>query len=188
MLVILFFLITVPILEIAIFIQAGGWFGLWPTIFIVIVTAMVGSWLIRQQGRAILYQAQNQINQGKMPMMSLLSGICLLVAGAFLITPGFLTDALGFLLLVPTIRLYFGQWVLRILFSHLRFDVASEGIDPHAAQRETNTKFRTKGRFFDDETAHASGNERANTNDHKDQKKTNATIKPNVVDIDYDAS
>ena len=105
-----------------------------------------------------------------------------------LITPGFLTDALGFLLLVPTIRLYFGQWVLRKLFSHLRFDVASEGIDPHAVQRETNTKFRTKGRFFDDETTQASGNERANTNDNKDKKKTNATIKPNVVDIDYDAS
>ena len=161
---ILFLLITVPIIEIVIFILAGNWLGLWPTILLIIITALAGSWLIRQQGRAILFEAQKQINHGHMPVASLLSGLCLLVAGIFLVTPGFLTDVIGFLLLIPTMRIYFGQWVLAKLFSHLRFGVANN------AAHATSDTFLLK------------------RSSSREKNKTHATIKSNVVDIDYDAS
>jgi UPF0716 protein FxsA len=84
--------IGVPLIEIALFIQVGDFIGLWPTIAIVIATAMAGTALIRQQGLNTLKRAQQEMAAQRLPMRELFNGVCLLFAGAMLLTPGFLTD------------------------------------------------------------------------------------------------
>jgi UPF0716 protein FxsA len=111
---ILFFIfIVVPIIEIAIFIQAGDWFGLGPTLFCIVLTAFIGITLIRQQGLSTLYKAQQKMNSGEIPAIEMIEGLMIAVAGAFLITPGFFTDSLGFLLLLPLFRQFLVKYVLR---------------------------------------------------------------------------
>ena len=88
--------IAVPIAEIAIFIQAGERFGLWPTLGLVILTAILGTTLLRYQGSKALHRVQESLNRGEMPIGEVFTGLCLLVAGALLLTPGFLTDGVGF--------------------------------------------------------------------------------------------
>ncbi len=99
--------VVVPIIEIILFIQAGDWIGLGPTLVMILLTAVIGVSLLRQQGLSTLYKAQEKMNQGEIPAMEMLEGIMLAVAGALLITPGFFTDAIGFLLLIPPLRRYF---------------------------------------------------------------------------------
>jgi len=104
--------VAMPIIEIAVFIQAGELIGLWPTIGIVILTAVVGTSLMRAQGLQTLARAQAQMDQGEMPIGELFDGICILVAGVLLLTPGFVTDTMGFLLLVPPLRRAVGAGVI----------------------------------------------------------------------------
>jgi len=100
----LFAFIAVPVVEIAVFIQVGGLIGLWPTIATVILTAVIGTTLLRRQGISILFRIQENLEANRMPVQELFDGICLVLAGALLLTPGFVTDALGFLLFVPPLR------------------------------------------------------------------------------------
>lgn len=102
LLFLLFFL--VPILEIYILIQVGSEVGALITILLVVLTALLGAWLLRLQGLSTLARMRRSLAQGELPATSLLEGVMLLVAGALLLTPGFFTDALGFLLLVPVLR------------------------------------------------------------------------------------
>jgi len=103
-LLILITMITVPIIEIAVFIKAGDLIGLWPTIGSVILTAIIGSFLLRQQGLATLVRVRESMDAGRLPVNELFDGLCLLVAGALLLTPGFVTDGVGLLLFVPPFR------------------------------------------------------------------------------------
>jgi UPF0716 protein FxsA len=96
--------IGVPLLEIAVFIQVGGWIGLGWTLALVILTAVLGTWQLRAQGLATLMRAREQIDHGALPARELFDGACLLVAGALLLTPGFVTDSAGFLLFFPPVR------------------------------------------------------------------------------------
>jgi UPF0716 protein FxsA len=96
--------VAIPIVEIAVFIQVGGWIGLWPTLGVVVLTAIVGTWLLRLQGLAVLRNIRAQLDRGQMPAAELFDGACLLVAGVLLLTPGFVTDACGLLLFVPGVR------------------------------------------------------------------------------------
>jgi UPF0716 protein FxsA len=96
--------IGVPLLEIAVFIEVGGVLGLWPTLALVVLTAMLGTWQLRAQGLATLMRARQQFERGALPARELFDGACLLVAGALLLTPGFVTDAAGFLLFFPPVR------------------------------------------------------------------------------------
>jgi UPF0716 protein FxsA len=107
--------IGVPLIEIALFIQVGGFIGLWPTIAIVITTALVGTALIRRQGLNTLQRAQQEMDAQRLPVRELFDGICLIFAGAMLLTPGFLTDTVGFVLLVPPLRALLGRYVWRAL-------------------------------------------------------------------------
>ena len=107
--------IAVPVIEIALFIQVGGWIGLWPTIAIVIVTAFAGTSLLRLQGLAVLQRVQESLGRNELPVGEVFNGLCLLVAGVLLLTPGFFTDALGFLLFVPAFRRIAGMAVWRWL-------------------------------------------------------------------------
>jgi UPF0716 protein FxsA len=96
--------IVTPLAEIAVFIQVGGWLGLWPTLALIVLTAVVGTWILRWQGLGLLDRARRQLDRGVPPVFEVFSGLCLLVAGALLLTPGFITDAVGALLLVPPFR------------------------------------------------------------------------------------
>lgn len=97
--------IAVPLIEIALFIQVGGFLGLWPTLLIVVVTAIIGTFLVRQQGLQTLNQLRSQLRDVRDPTETLAHGAMILFSGALLLTPGFFTDAVGFLLLVPAFRL-----------------------------------------------------------------------------------
>ncbi len=120
--------IGVPLVEIALFIQVGGFIGLWPTIAIVIATAMAGTALIRRQGLNTLRRAQREMDAQRLPVRELFDGVCLLFAGAMLLTPGFLTDAAGFVLLAPPLRRLLGNYIWRALQNSrgIRFEMAGE--------------------------------------------------------------
>lgn len=96
--------LAVPIVEIALFIQVGGWIGLWPTLAIVVVTALLGTFLVRAQGALALAQLRGSFQNLQDPSEPLAHGAMILIAGALLLTPGFFTDAVGFSLLVPQVR------------------------------------------------------------------------------------
>ena len=107
--------IAVPLLEIALLIKAGDSFGFWPTLSIVIFTAILGTVMLRWQGMAVMSRAEQTLREGGMPVESVADGVFLLLAGAFLLTPGLLTDGIGFALLVPQIRRWLGTKILRAL-------------------------------------------------------------------------
>lgn len=96
--------LVVPVLEIALFVFVGGRIGLGPTLAIVVLTAVIGSWLVAHQGSRTWLEFQTQLARGELPAAPLAHGAMILVAGALLLTPGFLTDLVGFALLVPAVR------------------------------------------------------------------------------------
>ncbi len=123
--------IATPIIEIAVFIEVGGQIGLWPTIGIVILTAVVGTALLRQQGISVLFRIKENLEADRIPVRELFDGVCLVVAGALLLTPGFVTDAIGFLLFIPPVRqvvaTYIGKQVLARAEVHIRTQQNSRG-------------------------------------------------------------
>jgi len=129
--------VTVPIIEIALFIQIGGEIGLLSTLGIVIATAFLGTFLVRKQGLSALSQFKNNVETLENPIAPLAHGIMILLAGALLLTPGFFTDAVGFSLLVPNIRIWLFERVKqRILHSQngFSFTHARTGGAKHSSQ------------------------------------------------------
>ena len=102
--ILLLLFIGVPLVEIYFLIKVGGWLGAIPTVFLVVFTAMLGVLLLRFQGVTTLRRVQDTLARGEVPAVPMLEGALLLVAGALLLTPGFVTDAIGFLLLIPPLR------------------------------------------------------------------------------------
>ena len=102
--------IIVPIIEIALFIQVGGWLGLWPTLLIVVLTALAGTMLLRSQGMAALARLNDSLNTGQNPVDPIVHGAMILAAGLLLLTPGFFTDGVGFALLIPPVRATLIRW------------------------------------------------------------------------------
>jgi UPF0716 protein FxsA len=96
--------LLVPLIEIALFIQVGGAIGLWPTLGIVVLTAIAGTWLVRSQGSQAIARLRRSFDELRDPTDQLAHGAMILFSGALLLTPGFFTDAVGFALLVPGIR------------------------------------------------------------------------------------
>jgi len=125
--------IVVPLAEIAVLIEVGGWIGLGPTLALIILTAVVGTWMLRHQGVAVLRRAQQQMQQGSMPIVEVFEGFCLVIAGALLLTPGFLTDTAGALLLLPPVRASLYRRVRHQLEEQVRAGAAgarpAEGVD-----------------------------------------------------------
>ena len=110
--IILLLFIAVPIIEIGLFIQVGGFIGLWPTISLVLVTAFVGASLVRSQGIQTLMTVQQRVQQGEIPAQQILEGVLLAVAGVLLLTPGFMTDILGMAVLLPIPRQKLAAYLL----------------------------------------------------------------------------
>jgi UPF0716 protein FxsA len=121
--------IIVPLIEIGLFIQVGGAIGLWPTLLIVVLTAILGTWLVKAQGAVALGQLRGSFSQHTDPTESLAHGAMILIAGVLLLTPGFFTDALGFALLTPPFR--------RAAFAYLRKRINVQGFSagPQGAPR-----------------------------------------------------
>ena len=101
-----------PIIEMYLLIEVGGYIGAWPTIGLVMITAVIGVALLRIQGLATLTRGVGRLNQGELPAREMVEGLLLAVAGALLLTPGFVTDFVGFLLLAPPTRLLIAERVL----------------------------------------------------------------------------
>lgn len=121
--------LAVPLIEIALFIQVGGAIGLWPTLAIVVLTAILGAWLVRMQGALAIGQLRSSFSRLDDPTEPLVHGAMILIAGALLLTPGFFTDAVGFALLMPPVR--------RAVFKYLqkrvhveRFEMGPDGPRP----------------------------------------------------------
>jgi len=110
--ILLLLFIFVPIIEIGLFIQVGGYLGLWPTIALVLITAFVGASLVRSQGIQTLLSVQNRLQQGELPAQQIFEGVMLAVSGVLLLTPGFMTDALGMLVLLPVPRAAIAKYLM----------------------------------------------------------------------------
>ena len=110
-LILLFLFIFVPIIEISLLINVGRSIGGLNTIAFVIFTAVLGAYLVKQQGIATVQNVQNELNSGRIPAMQMAEGVALLFAGAVLLTPGVMTDAIGFALLTPPLRRGLIRWV-----------------------------------------------------------------------------
>lgn len=116
-LIILALFIGIPVIEIAILIEIGGFIGVWLTIAIIISTAIAGTILLKIQGLSVLALAEQSIREGRPPVDMVIHGVFLLIAGVLLLTPGFATDAIGFALFVPPLRGWLGRTLIRALLA-----------------------------------------------------------------------
>lgn len=99
-----FLLLAIPLAEIAAFVVIGGQIGVWATLGMVFLTAIIGSFLLRWQGIGLFNRINAEMRSNRIPGRDLVHGVMILVAGILLLTPGFVTDSLGFLLFVPAVR------------------------------------------------------------------------------------
>ena len=105
----------VPFIELTLLIEIGSHIGTLNTIMIVIITGIIGAFMARLAGFAVLMKIQDNLREGIFPKDELFDGVLILISGAFLITPGLLTDALGFFLLIPFGRLVVKKWLKEII-------------------------------------------------------------------------
>lgn len=103
--------VAIPLIEIGLFIQVGGLIGLWPTLAIVVITAVLGTSLMRAQGAVAMGRIRNSFREMRDPAEPLAHGAMILLSGALLLTPGFFTDAMGLLLLIPQVRTAAFHWL-----------------------------------------------------------------------------
>ena len=109
----LFFVFTaMTLLEVYVLMSVGSWLGAEVTIGIIILTAFIGSYLVRNQGLQTVQKLQARLALGEMPGLEIVEGIMLLICGVLLVTPGFVTDGLGLLVLTPTFRTHFAQLMM----------------------------------------------------------------------------
>ena len=113
LLVVLF--LVVPFVELFVIIQVGQAIGALPTIAVLVLISVVGAWLVKREGLGVLRRAQARMRSGEVPGSELTDGVLILFAGALLLTPGFLTDVLGILLLLPPVRAGMRQGATRAL-------------------------------------------------------------------------
>ena len=114
---------TVTLLELALIIEVGRYLGVITTIFFILFTAVVGAYLAQTQGLNILNRIQFELQQGRLPSDELLEGLLVLVGGILLLTPGFLTDALGFLCILPFSRYWLREKLKKYFRQRLKFEI-----------------------------------------------------------------
>ncbi|HET7627802.1 MAG TPA: FxsA family protein [Bacillales bacterium] len=113
------FFIVVSAAEIGLFILSGNLIGVWATLALIVLTGILGASMAKKQGSEVLKAARMQLRHGQVPGEALLDGICILIGAVLLITPGFLSDTCGFLLLVPKTREYgkaaMQKWIKKMI-------------------------------------------------------------------------
>ena len=100
--------VAIPLVELYFLIKVGAEIGAFPTLFLTLFTAMLGAWMVRHQGFATLNRVRESIQRGEVPALEMMEGAVLLICGFMLLLPGFITDAVGFVLLIPPLR----RWLL----------------------------------------------------------------------------
>ncbi len=110
--VIFLLVLIIPFVEIYLLLKVGNLIGALPTILLVVSTAVAGAWLLRQQGFATFQKLQENLRQGVIPAYEMIEGPIILVGGALLLTPGFITDLLGFVCLIPQLRKKIAKYVI----------------------------------------------------------------------------
>ncbi len=142
--------IGIPLIEIALFVIVGDRIGVLWTIIIVIATAIAGTSMLRMQGAGALANARNAMESGQLPVESVADGIFLLIAGILLLTPGFLTDFIGFLLFIPGLRHRIGRAIWQKLAASGKIDVRTRGGNQHGPGGFSNGPV-IDGEIIDDE-------------------------------------
>ena len=141
--------IVVPIIEIYLLISVGSVIGVLPTIGLIILTAVIGTYLLRAQGLATVRKLQNTLADGQPPTEALLEGILLLMGGALLLTPGFFTDAIGFACLIPASRQLLARWMSRHV-QPVQFQQHPSQRSSRSQHSQTNTTIEGEYRREDD--------------------------------------
>ena len=116
-----------PLLELYILIQVGGWLGALPTIAACVFTAVLGALLLKQQGLKTITRVQARLNHGELPATEMIEGVILLSCGVFLLTPGFFTDSIGFACLVPPFRRWLATGLLKHAFMQMTANASVNG-------------------------------------------------------------
>lgn len=129
--------VLVPIAEIATFITVGGALGLVPTLIAILATAVIGSFLVRQQGLRLLAEIRTEMEANRLPGRQLVQGAMILVAGILLLTPGFVTDSFGFLLLFPPTR--------AIMYSFIASRITLDTVVKHAQASPSSANGNASG-------------------------------------------
>jgi len=137
-------LLVVPLVEIAAFIVIGGQIGVATTLILILVTAIIGTMLLRRQGLAIVLQIRQELEANRIPARQLADGAMIAVAGILLLTPGFVTDAIGFLLFVPAFRGFVWRQIGK------RLDITAS-----PAQRHPDIVELEKSEYSDDGDPHS---------------------------------
>jgi len=119
--------VILPIAEIGLLIEVGDRIGTLNTVGFVVLTALIGSLMLRHQGLSTLFRARARIEGGELPLEEMLEGICLAVGGALLVTPGFITDIIGFTCLVPGTR----RWLVNIIKRKVTLHAVSSVQETH---------------------------------------------------------
>ena len=121
--------LLVPLLELYVFVEVADAIGFLPTVAWIIVVSVVGAWIVKREGMSALRRANQQVANGQVPTNELVNGVLILFGGALLLTPGFFTDVLGLLLVLPPTRALLRSTVKRrfvasgpIVFTRTRFD------------------------------------------------------------------
>ena len=120
MMYIILLLVGIPILEIVAVTLSGQWFGFWPTIGMIVATGFVGAFLAKRQGMKAWNEWQTRVQTMDAPGIALISSLFILLAGSLLILPGFMTDLVGFLLLIPAVRRFLTPFVTKWLYKKLK--------------------------------------------------------------------
>ncbi len=139
--------ILVPVAELYLFITLGDQLGLGNTLAIIFVTAILGAALTKSQGRRAMLKFQQATNEGRMPAREAMDGLMILLAGAVLITPGFLTDAVGFLLLVPPVRTVVAGYLGKRLKEKIQ--IVTPGMPPQSPQEQVPQSKLDDGNVID---------------------------------------
>lgn len=134
-------LIAVPVLELALLIKLGQRIGVWATVALVVATAFAGILIISQQSFTVLRKTLEAVSEGRPPVLPVMDGLFLMLAGALLLTPGLITDALALLLLVPPIRRVIAHWCI----GHLVVHAQDLGADEDPAPAGPATPRRRQG-------------------------------------------
>lgn len=142
--------IVVPILELYVLIQVGQAIGVWQTILLLIADSILGTWLMRSQGRAAWRRFNEAMAAGRVPGREVLDGALVILGGAFLLTPGFITDIFGLFFLLPPTRAIARRTLVRVFGA--RFKVATFGMN--AAGRAYEARRRPGSDFDVEGTAH----------------------------------
>ena len=131
--------IGVPLIEIYLFIQVGGLIGALPTVLLVIITAFLGVSMLRAQGFQTMAKFQQEVSTGQLPANTMLEGVALIFGGALLLTPGFMTDTIGFLCLIPFTRQTIIAWLIKNMNVTTRFSTGmGPGFDPRQGPRHSH--------------------------------------------------